>query len=399
MKIYLADLVYDTVQTNYVVPLNVAYIAAYLDQIYGDELDITLFKYPKQLEKAIKETPPDILGLSHYSWNTRLNHLFMKLVKHFNPQTHTIMGGPNIRTEPDELKNYLRNHPALDCYIPFEGEEPIAAYIGDLLNNIKEPSPKGCARLLGKDKNAFIYEAVNLKHNSKQICRPSPYLTGWLDLFLRDPKMIPLLESNRGCPFSCAYCSWGIPELSKLRLRPLEEVIEEIDYISRKSVGHRNWIFCDANFGILKRDIKIAQKVREIMDTKGFPINVALWHAKNVSSRIIKIADIIGNNNIALIAIQSADKNVLEKAGRENINMDHIEEHLKYYHKQNVEVKTDILIGLPGENTKSHLFTLRKAFELGFDYLDVMNIRMLPGTKYESDDYREKYKVITKYRP
>ncbi len=32
MKIYLADLVYDTVETNYVVPLNIGFIAAYLKE-------------------------------------------------------------------------------------------------------------------------------------------------------------------------------------------------------------------------------------------------------------------------------------------------------------------------------------------------------------------------------
>ncbi len=34
LRIYLADLVYDTVKTNYVVPLNIAYIAALTKQTF-----------------------------------------------------------------------------------------------------------------------------------------------------------------------------------------------------------------------------------------------------------------------------------------------------------------------------------------------------------------------------
>ena len=72
LKIYLGDLVYDTITTNYVVPLNVAYVAAHIKEKYPGEVDIAIFKYPKDLEKALRNNPPDILGLSHYSWNARL---------------------------------------------------------------------------------------------------------------------------------------------------------------------------------------------------------------------------------------------------------------------------------------------------------------------------------------
>jgi len=67
IKIYLGDLVYDTIETNYVVPLNIAYLATYTKSRYGQEVDIKLFKYPRHLEEALKDNPPDILGLSNYS--------------------------------------------------------------------------------------------------------------------------------------------------------------------------------------------------------------------------------------------------------------------------------------------------------------------------------------------
>lgn len=55
ITIYLADLVYDTVRTNHVVPLNVAYIAAYAKEYFADKVHIEIFKYPTELEKKLKE--------------------------------------------------------------------------------------------------------------------------------------------------------------------------------------------------------------------------------------------------------------------------------------------------------------------------------------------------------
>ena len=73
LKIFLADLVYNTVKTNNTVPLNIAYLGAYIEKKYKDQVSIKLFKYPEVLEEALKESPPDILGTSHYSWNTNLS--------------------------------------------------------------------------------------------------------------------------------------------------------------------------------------------------------------------------------------------------------------------------------------------------------------------------------------
>ena len=68
LKIYLADLTYDTLQTA-VFPLNVGLIASYCKKQFGSKVDITLFKYIDELDHAINESPPDILGLSNYVWN------------------------------------------------------------------------------------------------------------------------------------------------------------------------------------------------------------------------------------------------------------------------------------------------------------------------------------------
>ena len=395
LKIYLGDLVYDTVNTNYVVPLNVAYIAAYVKQKYPNEVDITIFKYPKDMERALRNNPPDVLGLSHYSWNAMLDVLFIKMAKRLNPNVITEMGCPHIRTDPHGIQTYLSTHAELDYYILHEGEEPFANLMGEIISGNSRTNIPGCASIQA---GQLVFTPIPASSKSKEIDLPSPYLSGWLDTFLADANMMPLLETNRGCPFGCVYCAWGISALSKVRQRSIEVVLKEIEYVAEKCVGQVAWTFCDANFGILPRDIDIAKKIREITDTYGYPIDVTLWHSKNASNRTLEIAEILENKR-GYIAIQSADPVVLRNSGRGQCNFSRYTEQINFYKNKNLNVITDILIGLPGENAQSHLNSLMSAFDMGFDLIYPYNIRMLPGTKYETDEYRKKYEVKTKYRP
>jgi len=396
LTIYLADLVYDTIKINYSVPLNVAYLAAHLKEKFSDNVNISLFKFPTVLEQAIRENPPDILGLSHYSWNSKLNLVFLDMVKHLNPEVVTVMGGPNIRTDPHDFKQFLIQHSTLDYYILYDGEEPFGELVNELLSGNPKPTPVGCATLI---ENELFLTPVDYNKKSKLIELPSPYLSGWLDPFINDPNMFPLFETNRGCPFGCIYCCWGVESRAKVRLRPLEMVYEEIDYVAEKSAGQLYWYFCDGNFGLLPRDVDISRKIREVMNKKGYPSKVEIFHSKNTSDRNIEIAEILGPKSKGYLAIQSADPSVLVHSGRGKINANDIHKQIRYYKEKNLEIRTDILIGLPSETAESHLNTLIAAFDMGFDIIDPINIRLLPGSKYESKKYRQKYAVITKYRP
>ena len=397
MRIYLADLIYDTIRTNYVVPLNIGYIAALLEQRFASKVEITLFKYPTLLEKAIKNEPPDLFGLSHYSWNSRLNGVFLQMAKRLNPNVVTVIGGPNIRTDQEGIADFLRKHPFLDFLIMNEGEEPFANLVERLLSGDTGRIPLNCATLI---QNKLHFEAEEFSKKSKEINIPSPYLTGWMDPFINDPEMIPMLETNRGCPYACVFCAWGVAALTKLRLRLLEDIFAEIDYIATHGTKKHFWIVCDANFGILPRDVKIAEKIREVMDNRpNGPSLVQVWASKNTTDRNLEIANIIDPNGSGMIALQSADEEVLENTGRGNIKLSRLIDQIKDYRSRNLEVATDIMLGLPGETAKSHQQTLRTVFDLEFGEICAVNIRLLPGSEYENQEFREKFQVKTKFRP
>ena len=97
LKIYFADLTYDTVSLSTdAFPLNVGYIASYCLDKYGSKLDVTLFKYIDELEQAILDNPPDILALSNYVWNHRIDSEMFRIASKQNPNALKVWGGPNF---------------------------------------------------------------------------------------------------------------------------------------------------------------------------------------------------------------------------------------------------------------------------------------------------------------
>ena len=139
IKIYLCDLTYDTiVLVTDTIPINVGYIASYLDKNLKDQIEIKLFKYPNELLKELKDNPPDILGLSNYSWNSNLSEMFARIGK-INPNLMVIQGGTNIPHEIDEKKKFLINRPATDVYAMFEGERSALNFVKRFIETRDNP--------------------------------------------------------------------------------------------------------------------------------------------------------------------------------------------------------------------------------------------------------------------
>ena len=130
MKIYLADLIHDYLPGNYIVPLNIGLISAYLKEKFGNKVEIKLFKsFEKLLGEFRKSSKPDIIGFSSYTWNQELNRHLMNLIISESPKTVIVAGGPHIRTDPDGIKAHLEDFTNIDYYCMFEGEIPFGNLI------------------------------------------------------------------------------------------------------------------------------------------------------------------------------------------------------------------------------------------------------------------------------
>ena len=138
LRIFLGDITHDTiVLVSDTIPINIGFIASYIKKIYGDRVDITLFKYADDIIKEIKSNPPDVIGLSNYSWNSNLSEFLISLAKKHNPNIVTVQGGTNFPHDEETQKEFLSERPATDIFTILEGEKSFDNIIGRVLECIK----------------------------------------------------------------------------------------------------------------------------------------------------------------------------------------------------------------------------------------------------------------------
>ena len=61
----------------------------------------------------------------------------------------------------------------------------------------------------------------------------SPYTSGLLDEFF-DGRLSPMIQTNRGCPFSCTFCTDGSDLVKQVNKFSIKRVEDELEYISKK---------------------------------------------------------------------------------------------------------------------------------------------------------------------
>src|SRR6266852_907666 len=220
LKIYLADLTYDTIAlSTEVFPLNVGYVGAYALERFGERVDIRLFKYIADLDKALNQQPPDILGLSNYCWNQRVGLEMFRMLLQLNPNALTVWGGPNFPLDSPSRQEFMDRYPEDDAYVPVEGEIGFGHLMKHMLDaksieaakaEIRTTAIEGCVtrRRDGALQSSPVVRLADLD------AIPSPFLSGLMDRFF-DGRLVPMIQTNRGCPFSCTFCVDGAAQVNK----------------------------------------------------------------------------------------------------------------------------------------------------------------------------------------
>ena len=90
----------------------------------------------------------------------------------------------------------------------------------------------------------------------------SPYVEGWFD-YLFDYPLTPLIETTRGCPYSCTFCNDGPAIRSKIFSKPIEMIAEEFEYIGHHIKHSDQLIIADLNYGMYKEDLESAAIIRD----------------------------------------------------------------------------------------------------------------------------------------
>ncbi len=404
MKIFLGDLTYTTVTiATEALPINIGYIASYCIKRFGNKVDIKLFKYIEELEKAINESPPDILGLSNYVWSQNVSNEMFKLFTKKNPDGLKIWGGPNFPIDMPSQKKFFENFKDVDVYIPIDGEIGFSNLVEKALQmNTKEMRSKilqepidGCM-IKNPDGNLlYTIEGARIR-NLDEI--PSPYLTGILDHFF-DDKLVPMLQTNRGCPFLCTFCTDGRESVNQVNRFGKQRVKDELDYIAKhvKEDIHSLYI-SDLNFGMLPGDLETCNSIVEIQKKYHYPEKINATTGKNNQERIIESIKSLNGTMLMSMSVQSMDEQVLTNIKRANISAEKMVELSPTIHEYGVNTSGEIIMGMPGQSYASVLDTIRQLIYGKVDDIIIHACMMLPGSEMATPAERSKWNLETKFR-
>ena len=333
---------------------------------------------------------PFITAFSAYIWNFEFCKSCAKKIKEIYPDCIIVFGGHST----PETTEFLDNHSYIDYLIWGEGEEPFTELLcaiqdkKDLsgVSNIIYRNPEGTAA----KSRARIITATDY---------PSPYLEGYFDeMVTKNPgtDFSMILETNRGCPYRCSYCDWGMRS-SKVRQFPLNRVYSEIDWLSKNRI---EYIFCaDANFGIYSRDREISQKIIENRIKTGYPKIFHVNYTKNSNTAVFEINKSLneyGMSKGATLSFQSFSPAVLKNIRRTNMSFDHFSGLMKQYNLNSIMTYSELILGLPGETYDSFKMALGKLLEAGqHTSIIVINFYLLVNSEISNPYYMTNFKIQT----
>jgi tRNA A37 methylthiotransferase MiaB len=383
-------------------PLGASFVASYAKTALGDDFDFKLFKFPDKLSRAIIDESPVVLACANYSWNLELTYKLATWAKRQSPKLIVILGGPNFPIVADEKAQFLARRPSVDFYIENEGEVAFANLLNKLvvcdfdaakLKQTLEILP-ACNYLVGEQLVAGQVQRIKDVN-----IIPSPYLTGMLDECF-DLPLVPMIETTRGCPFSCTFCADGLAIKSKVARFDHERVRDELYYIAQRVKNVDELIIADLNFGMYKPDIQTSQYIAEIQQKHHWPVLVKGSAGKNQTERIIEAAKILKGSWMIGSAIQSSDQEVLTNIKRSNISAAAYQEFLVYMHSldKDATTYTEIILALPGDTKQKHFESLRYGIDSGADSIRMYQAILLPGTEMATPHTRTKFGLVTKFR-
>lgn len=315
-----------------------------------------------------------IFACSCYLWNIDKYLELIPVLKTYNSSAKIVFGGPEVAYDA----NYFLSKFSYIDYI-LEGEGEISFH--ELLEYLDNKRP--------------INDVPNLHYKEDNILKftyaahPDLNKISLATLDIKDyQNRIIYLESSRGCPYHCSYCTASLD--NKVRYFPLEKVLNILYtlMINKTKVVK----FLDRTFNA---NYEYMMQILDFIDMH----NICTVFQFEVVGELVKEETI---NRIAKlkskylrfeIGIQSTN-NIVNEAVCRRQNMDKLRKNIFLLNKTNkVDLHIDLIAGLPYETKESFINSFNEAFLLRGKELQLGFLKFLRGTKMLEmvDEHEYKY--------
>lgn len=355
------------------------------------------FKPYKFLKRPIEETldsydNPAIAGFSCSMWNVRYSLKLAQQLKQKYPDCLIVFGGAST---PFDAGSFLKENSFIDVTVRGEGE---ATFQQILLRYLNKDSFDDIPFISYRRGDEVVKTPDG---HLPPLDYPCPYVSGLFDNLLTktdDLNYQIIIETNRGCPFGCAFCFWGqgtLKEGKKFRFFELERMEHLAEWCGKNQIAY---IFCaDSNFGSFERDIDIANYFIKAKQKYSYPEKFRVCYAKNSEDKVYRVGKLLHDYDMEksiTLSRQSNDDTALDNVNRKNIKLSVFNKLSSMYAFEGIPVYTEFIVGLPGETYESFVAGVEKIIDQSFaNQIFIYLCQLFPNTKMDDPLYREKFKI------
>lgn len=329
-------------------------------------------------QEYIRKLAPKIVGFTSFTFNFSAAKKIMEEIKHVNPKIITVMGGVHVSAIP---KIILEENRDLDYVVYGEGEITLLELCKHILEGDEVNKIDGLA--FRDQEEVIVNPQRDLIKNLDELPSPSREL-----LPLKKYPVI-LVQTSRGCPYSCIFCNINTFYGRKIRFRDPKKVIDECEHVISK-FGSRNffffgdsftfnpsWIegFCDE---IIKRKLEFNWACETRVDNVDFPMLKKMREAGCVEIQY---------------GIDYGDEDVLKNLGK-NIPMSCVEEAVTWAKKAGLYTGGFFIFNVPGENKETMEKTFQLIQKVPIDAIEVNLLTPFPGTPLWSNPGHYNMRII-----
>ena len=401
--IYFADLTHTTqVIASEFMPFSVGCVAAYFmaRSRHAERFEVEVFKFPEELSEAFAKRKPYALAMSNCLWNADLASQIARLAKKRHPDLITVFGGPNFSEVPEDQEEWLRLRPWVDFYVRLEGEVAFHNLIDTI---VEHDGDVGSVKPLALNSVSSVKDDVFYSGETEERIRdfadiPSPYVTGLMDKYY-ETTLWPLVETNRGCPFSCAFCTEGMSYFNKVNKKSNDKIRDELTYIAKHHKKQKMIFMADSNFLMFKENLEVCDTIAGLQKKYDWPAFIGCTTGKNRQEIILEGAKRVNGTIPLLASVQHLDPDVLKNIKRNNISVDDLFNVARQGNKTGVTTYSETICSLPGDTLDKYKATLSGIIESGMNIIKTHALLLIEGTELYTPEARAKFGFQTRFRP